>query len=80
MLNMAMGHVLRALDNSRQAVEAYEQALRRGGDEYRDAYMYIGFIYYKQLDNEKSLKYLKKYKKKGGDNPKVDGLIEELSK
>ncbi|MBD3315234.1 MAG: tetratricopeptide repeat protein [Chitinivibrionales bacterium] len=77
-LHMAMGHVLRAMDKPEHAIKAYEEAVRWGGNEYNDANMYIGMIYYKLIDNKNSLKYLKRYQKKGGANPRVTKLIEEI--
>lgn len=78
-INLALGHEYRLLNDNIQSIDAYERAARWGGQEYVEAYRYIGTIYLDKLaDKKKARRYFERYLKEGGDNEKVRELLKTL--
>jgi tetratricopeptide (TPR) repeat protein len=71
-LLMGLGHAYRMIGRYDDAVKAYNQAQRKGGREFLDAYIYIADVYSKDLHNEKEAhRYCKKYLKAGGERENI---------
>ncbi|MFP4415859.1 MAG: tetratricopeptide repeat protein [Chitinispirillaceae bacterium] len=81
-LYYALGHALRMSNKTKDAIGAYEIAIRKGDEkEFLEAYRQIGLLYYhKMIDNKNAGKYFKKYMKKGGDEKDVVELMKRLEK
>ncbi|MBN1307680.1 MAG: tetratricopeptide repeat protein [Chitinispirillaceae bacterium] len=60
------------LDNNKEALEYFKQALKKGKGKPIEAFRHIGNIYYDKLaDMKKAKDYYKKYLKAGGSTPEV---------
>ncbi len=80
-LYFAMGESYRHLGKYEEAIEAYSQAVKRGGKGYIEGLLHIGNIYNRQLRNEKEAKkYFKKYIRSGGNNEEAKKQLDELAK
>jgi tetratricopeptide (TPR) repeat protein len=67
-LLMGLGHACRFAGKFEEAIEAYEESVKRGGDQFIDAYIHISNIYAKALNQEdEAQKYARKYQKAGGE-------------
>ncbi|MBD3392032.1 MAG: tetratricopeptide repeat protein [Chitinivibrionales bacterium] len=67
-LLMGLGHAYRMVNRYQEAVDAYVEAVKRGGEQCLDAYIYIATIYGKHLGNEEEARrYTKKYVRAGGE-------------
>jgi superkiller protein 3 len=78
-LYYALGHEYRIAKRARDAIEAYEQAVKHNGKDLYEAYRYMGLIYYHLLiDNNNAMKSFKKYVRAGGEDPDVAQLMEKI--
>ncbi len=78
-LLMGLGHACRMLGRYQEAIDAYEQAVKKGGQQYVDAYIHIANVYSKYLNDEETAKrYQKKYLKAGGEEETLKKQIAVL--
>ncbi|MBD3391771.1 MAG: tetratricopeptide repeat protein [Chitinivibrionales bacterium] len=78
-LHYLLGDIERLSGRPREAIDAYEAALKAGGKEYHDAYRQIGLLYYHKLnDKSNAEKSFKRYIRAGGRDKEVEALIKKL--
>lgn len=78
-LHMALAHEYVLTGKYHEAIAAYEEAVRRGGRHYREAYLHISNIYDEHLEDKTSAKkYFKKYLRLGGTESSARGQVAEL--
>ncbi len=77
-LHYALGHEYRAMKIDEVAVQEYLKAAKLDTQKYKDAYRYIGNIYYVKKDHKKAKKHYELYINAGGTDPKVDRLLRRM--
>ncbi|MFW6253469.1 MAG: tetratricopeptide repeat protein [Chitinivibrionales bacterium] len=79
-LYLAMGENYQQLGQYEQAIEAYSEAVKKGGKQCVEGLFRIANIYNKELRNQKEAKkYFKRYIKAGGENEEAKKQLNELA-
>lgn len=78
-LYMVLGHEYRSLKNLNMALDSYFKAVRLDEEQNKEAYRYIGNIYYLKKDEKNARRYFEKYISVGGQNAdKVEKILKRL--
>ena len=78
LLYYALGHEYRIMQRYDESIDAYLKAVRSDKDQFKDAYKYIGSVYYSKQDQKSAKKYFELYINAGGQDPKVQKLLKRL--
>lgn len=78
-IRMGLAHEYRASGQFDKAIEQYEDVSRDETGEAVDALRFVGMVYYRDLkDNDKARKFLERYTKMGGKDPRIKDLLAKL--
>jgi tetratricopeptide (TPR) repeat protein len=77
-LYFALGHEYRFLQRYDDAVDVYLRSAKIDEVKCKDAYRFVGLIYYNQKDEKKAKKYFEIYIKAGGKDPKVIQILKKI--
>ena len=76
-LLMGLGHACRMAGRFEEAIDAYQQAVKKDEQQNLDAYLYLANMYSKEMHNEEEAqKYIRKYIKAGG---KQDNIQKQMA-
>ena len=78
LLYLALGHEYRIMKKEFEALDAYLKAVKTDEQKSKEAYKYIGNIYYMKKDEKKAKKYYEMYISVGGEDKRVNKLLEKL--